>query len=90
MYQIQKAPITKKAGGHSKASGTERKSSYGSGTGTAFANMSIHYHSGHQPPVVQMIRKRVKGAAGTFTEEDIYYDKSDGKYYKGMTQAGHG
>lgn len=84
MFQIQKAPITKKAGGHSKSSGTERKSSYGSGTRTAFADMSIHYHSGHQPPVVQMIRKRVKGAAGAFTEEDIYYDKSDGWYYKGM------
>lgn len=90
MFQIQKAPTTKKAGGHSKSSGTERKSNYGSGTGTAFADMSIHYHSDHQTPVVQMIRKRVKGAAGTFTEEDIYYDKSDGKYYKGMTQAGHG
>ena len=84
MFQIQKAPITKKAGGHSKSSGTERKSNYGSGTGTAFADMSIHYQSGHQPPVVQMIRKRVKGVAGTFTEEDIYYDKSDGKYYNDM------
>ncbi len=35
-------------------------------------------------PVIQMVRKRVKGVAGNFSDHDIYYDKDDGKYYSGI------
>lgn len=37
-------------------------------------------------PIVQRIRKRVKGAPGSFDESDIYYDKNNGKYYNRMQQ----
>lgn len=62
-------------------------------------DMRIHYSSNNlqgagalaEPgaaPVVQMIRKRVKGSEAAFDAADIYYDKSDNRYYNGMTQEG--
>jgi len=45
---------------------------------------------GTAAPVVQMIRKRVKGIADAFAATDIYYDKRDNRYYNGMTSEGVG
>ena len=55
-----------------------------------FADRSIRYHKESPVPVVQMIRKRVKGREGDFEDTDIYYDKTDGRYYTRVIQESYG
>lgn len=90
MYKALKKAAREKSGIKLKTGEAAPESKYEPAAGTDFTDMSISYRAENRAPVVQMVRKRVKGSAGVFDAGDIYYDKADGRYYNGMTREGHG
>lgn len=90
MFEAVRETIAKKTVRHSKGREPVGRNDGRFGVQSAFADVSIHYHAGSPGPVVQMVRKRVKGRVDVFTGADIYFDKGDGGYYHDMTQEGKG
>lgn len=86
MFQMAKKPVFKKNREISGTGITAEKRCYEFSAGVDFTDRNIHYHTESPAPTVQMVRKRVKGQNSGFSAEDIYYDKADGRYYKGMTK----
>lgn len=86
MFQMAKKPVFKKNREISGTGITAEKRCYEFSAGVDFTDRNIHYHTESPGPTVQMVRKRVKGQNRVFSAEDIYYDKADGRYYKGMTK----
>lgn len=86
---VEKPIINRKKTSFNTPAATE-ESSCNLSAAADFADRSIRYHKESPMPVVQMIRKRVKGRDDTFTATDIYYDKTDGQYYTGVTKESSG
>ncbi len=86
---VEKPIINRKKTSFNTPAATE-ESSCNLSAAADFADRSIRYHKENPMPVVQMIRKRVKGREGDFEDTDIYYDKTDGRYYTRVMQESYG
>lgn len=90
MFKTAEKPIIKGKRTNFNTTAAAEESSCNLSAAADFTDRSIRYHKESPVPVVQMIRKRVKGREDAFEDTDIYYDKTDGRYYTGVIQESSG